>query len=524
MRNVNFRVLIFLLHATLVFTFKCFGQTFDDYVREGRAFLAAQNPSNAMVRFNKAATIQPGNETVQVLLGGSRLLLLVNDAEVQQLLNRSQFDRTGRNIYKWESKPSLETNGLPIVDRTLSASDVSGMLAKKVSDVITSSATNFSNVRSTNFLITLTKLETSNVAVNIDYGDVQFIKSILFAVKANFLLFNTFDLPFNWGQINDLYKADRLSIEKYLSVYPDALKSVNAETRSEALASLIQACYSYFAASDFIRIRPIKSERLFSFDADSLKAEENFYSDVARLRSSLESPTLVSSASNESVYIGPVFDPDFSIRNLIPKFRDNNIVLGSWPDRSFRGIVKERPESEVLEILSPILPSDTETRIGVSHKIEPIVMLGNSLKIGVPASPGFVFSVEKTENLKDWVIVTNIISGSSNIALIEAAPSTSKTIFYRFRNLNNSGICHGVVSMAKTGKPVQNASVCVSGMGITRCVNTDDFGRFVLVSNETYEYDSWWSVEVSINGVVRGWKGFQREVGKMPVVKIEINN
>jgi hypothetical protein len=393
-----------LLNTTHVFTSQCFGQTFDDYVREGRAFLVAQNPSNAMVRFNKAAAIQPGNETVQVLLGGSRLLVLADDAEVQQLLNRLQFDKTGRKIYKWESKPSLETNGFPIVDRTLSASNVSEVLAKKVGAVISSSTTNFSNVRSTNFFITLTKLETSAVAVNIDYGDVQFIKSILFAIKANLLMFNTFNLPFNWGQINDLYKSERLSLDKYLSVYPDALKTVNGETRSEALASLTQACYSYFAASEFIRLRPLKSERLFSFDAASLNAEENFYSDVARLRSSLESPTLFSSTSKESVYLGPVFDSSFSIRHLFPEVRDNNIVLGSWPDRSFGGIVEERSESEIFNILSPILPTDSETRIGVSHKIEPIVMLGNSLKIGVPSSPGFVFSVEKTENLKDWVI------------------------------------------------------------------------------------------------------------------------
>lgn len=524
MRSVNLKWLMVLLNVLLVLTSNCFGQTFDDYVREGRAFLAAQNPSNAMVRFNRAAAMQPTNETVQVLLGGSRLLVLADDAEVQQLLNRSQFDKTGRNIYKWESKPSLETNGLPIVDFTLSASNVSGLLAKRVSDVITSSATNFSNIRSTNFFITLTKLETSNVAVNIDYGDVQFIKSIIFAVKANLLLFNTFNLPFNWGQINNLYKSDRLSIDKYFSLYPDALKTVNGGTRDEALASLTQACYSYFAASEFIRLRPLKSERLFSFNSDSLKSEENFYADVARLRSSLESPTLFSSTSKESVYLGPVFDPSFSIRNLAPEFRDDNIVLGSWPDRSFGGIVKERSESEFFDILSPILPNDSKTKIGVSHKIEPIVMLGNSLRIGVPASPGFVFSVERTENLKDWIIVTNIISGNSKIALTEAVPSTDKTVFYRFRDLNKFGICYGSVSIAKTGKPVQNASVCVSGAGFTKCVNTDDSGRFVLVSNEIYENRSWWNVEVSINGVIRGWKGFEREVGKMPFVKIDINN
>jgi hypothetical protein len=525
MRNINLKVLIVLLNLSFVLISNCFGQTFDDYVREGRAFLAAQNPSNAMVRFNKAATIQPSNETVQVLLGASRLLVLVNDVDFQQLLNRSQFDKAGRNIYKWQSKPSLETNGLPIVDRTLTASNVFWVLAKKVCDVISLSATNFSNVRSTNFFITLTKLETSSVAVNVDYGDVQFIKSILFAIKANLLLFNTFNLPFNWEQINNLYESERLSIEKYLSVYPDALRTVNGETRSEALVSLIQACYSYFAASEFIRLRPLKSERLFSFDADLLKAEEDFYSDMARLRSSLESPTLFSSTSTESVYLGPIFESSFSIRHLAPEFRDDNIVLGSWPDRSFGGIIEERSESEFFEILSQILPSESKTtRVGVSHKIEPIVMLGNSLKIGIPASPGFVFSVEKTENLKDWVIVTNIISGSSEIVFTEVAPSTAKTIFYRFKNLNDSGICHGVVSMAKTGKPVQNASVCVSGAGFTKCVNTDDSGRFVLVSNESYKYHSWWNIEVSINGVVRGWKGFERGVGKMAFVNIDINN
>jgi hypothetical protein len=524
MKRVNIKVLTVLLNATLIFVSKCVGQTFDDYVREGRAFLAAQSPSNAMVRFSRAAAIQPSNEAAQVLLGGSRLLVLADDPEVQQLLNRSQFDKNGRNIYKWESKPTLETNGLPVADRTLSASMVSGVLAGKVCDFISASATNFSNVRSTNFFITLTKFETSNVAVNIDYGDVQFIKSILFAAKANLLLFNTFNFPFTWGQINDLYKSDRFSIEKYLSVYPDALKTVNGGKRIEALASLTQACYSYFAASEFIRLRPAKAERLFSFDADSLRAEENFYSDVARLRSSLESPTLVSGTSNESVYLGPVFDPNFSVRNLVPEFRDNNIVLGSWPDRSFGGTLKERSESEVFDILSPLLPSDRETKIGVSHRIEPIVIIGNSLKIGVPASPGFVFSVEKTENLKDWVIVTNIISGNAKIALTETAPSTAKTIFYRFRNLNDSGICHGVVSNAKTGKPVQNASVCISGAGINRCTTTDEFGRFAVVSNVSYDYTTWWNVEVSINGVVRSTQGFSREVGRMPFVKIDISN
>ena len=187
MRNINLKVLMVFLNLSFVLISNCFGQTFDDYVREGRAFLAAQNPSNAMVRFNKAATIQPSNETVQVLLGASRLLVLVNDVDFQQLLNRSQFDKAGRNIYKWQSRPSLETNGLPIVDRTLTASNVFWVLAKKVCDVISLSATNFSNVRSTNFFITLTKLETSSVAVNVDYGDDQFIKSILFAKTTVYL-------------------------------------------------------------------------------------------------------------------------------------------------------------------------------------------------------------------------------------------------------------------------------------------------------------------------------------------------
>ena len=216
MKNLNRNALFFLFQLTLLFASDCLGQTFDDYVREGRAFLAAQNPSNAVIRFSKAAAIRPRDETVQVLLGGSRLLLLVDDPEVQQLLNRSQFDKTGRNIYDWESEQQFATNELPIMDRTLTVSNVSTVLAKKVCDVISLSASNFSNVKSTNFFMTLTKQETSRVAVDVDYGDVQFMKSILYALKSSLLLFNTVNFPLNWGQINDSYKSESLSIEEYL--------------------------------------------------------------------------------------------------------------------------------------------------------------------------------------------------------------------------------------------------------------------------------------------------------------------
>ncbi|HEY0551034.1 MAG TPA: hypothetical protein VGF13_15625, partial [Verrucomicrobiae bacterium] len=104
------------------------GQSADALVAEGRAFLVAQDLTNATARFASAVSLAPFNHQANVLFAATRLLTLAEKPAGKVLLDKLGFTPTNRSIYAWTATVPMDTNGVPFAPTNMSASELTGFL------------------------------------------------------------------------------------------------------------------------------------------------------------------------------------------------------------------------------------------------------------------------------------------------------------------------------------------------------------------------------------------------------------
>lgn len=106
----------------------------------------------------------------------------------------------------------------------------------------------------------------------------------------------------------------------FLADFPNFFGDTAFITRSESKVALTRACRAYLEASELIRSRPANQPCLFSFSNSNNGSESRFYSNVAAIISSLESPTRIPLLEDFTVFTGPVFYDQFKSQNFLPAF------------------------------------------------------------------------------------------------------------------------------------------------------------------------------------------------------------
>ena len=143
-------------------------QTADDYVRQGRAFLAVTDLIAANRCFSNAVARSPNHPIANVLYAPTRLLTLPYQHPTGDLLTRLGFPDSGRSIYNWTAAVVIDIHGVPFVPTGVSASEFTAVLRTNILLAVVGAEANLAKVTDTNFTLALSASETRVADVTLE--------------------------------------------------------------------------------------------------------------------------------------------------------------------------------------------------------------------------------------------------------------------------------------------------------------------------------------------------------------------
>jgi tetratricopeptide (TPR) repeat protein len=479
--------------ASLIAGFLCWNasaQTADDWVSQGRSYLAAHDITDANASFAQALALDPNHKNANALYAITRLLVLPSQPAGSNFLTRIGFPIAGRNIYNWVSVPPKDTNGLWLAPNGVNANEFTAQLRTNALPVVSSAIGNLAAITDTNFTISLTSSETAITDVTVDYGDLKLIQAGLYALEYSIYMLHAQNLDAQLTALRALYTNGVLSVGHVLSDYPQLFTFATTNDLQAASAAFINAVNNYMTASRYIRSRPPGAVRLFNYDEKSAKSEAGFRLTLQDLKNSLEyEPQFLALDPDLMVDMTVHFSGDTSWRSLLPKFDGNAIELGSLPDETFGGLIYGLTREDVESYLSGefiMLP------VGYA----PLASSGGTV-LSFATLRRHYYALEASTNLVDWQVTTVFTASNAVSTLIDS--QTASTRFYRLRDLTGFLAFAGVVSDQNTGLPIAGAQVLSVRDGTTTF--TDANGQFLL--NTTLSVSSWWTwdeLKVSATG------------------------
>lgn len=478
------RILVSLIAGLLCRSL--FAQTADDFVTQGRSYLAARNITAANTNFAQALALVPSHETANALYAITRMLVLPSQPAGSNFLSRIGFPVTGRNIYAWDSAAPKDSNGLLLAPNGLNANEFTAQLRTNVLPAMAGAIGNLSAITDTNFTISLTSGETAITDVTVDYGDLKLIQASLYGMEYLIYTLNAQNLDTQLTAVRALYTNGALSAGQMLSDYPKLFTFSTTNDLQAACAAFTNAVNTYFKASAFIRSRPAGVVRLFNFDQLSAKDEGYFRLTLQDLKDSLiAGPQMLFLDPDLVVDMSSQFDNPATWRSLLPKFDGNAIELGSFPDVTFGGVIFGLGTEDVEGYLSHYLKM-------LPVGSPPELLNANTVNLAFTTLRNHYYALEVSTNLLDWQEVADF-TASNAISVCTDSPRSSGG-FYRLRDDTGFMAFSGVVLDQTTSLPIAGAQVQSLYDGIT--VFTDSKGQFYL---HTTLPTSWYSDELEIN-------------------------
>ena len=285
--------------------------TVDEYITQGRGQLLEQTVSGVLAAhatFQEAQTAYPGNETINVLLACTRFLDLAfrndggNTDTVAELLGLYGIYFSGNSLEMLNLVIPEDDDGNLVLPVTApSGETVRAFLAGPFLDAINASLNNLASVTTQSFKIILpaSELYTDSVAgdldVEIDYGDILFLRAMLEGLRSLVLTISAYDFNVDVRLAFSLQGNLKLLMDRYqdfLNLLPTATTSGNGAAQlAEAENALAAAINTYLAASEHIRndidTEP-GAEELITIDFEELSEEQRFRVNLAELQSSLQ--------------------------------------------------------------------------------------------------------------------------------------------------------------------------------------------------------------------------------------------
>jgi hypothetical protein len=468
-------------------------QTADDWVSQGRSYLAARDITDANASFAKALVLNPNHKNANALYAITRLLVLPSQPAGSNFLTRIGFPAAGRNIYKWNSVPPKDANGLWIAPNGVNANEFTAQLRTNVLSVVSGAVGNLAAITDTNFTISLTSSETAMAGVTVDYGDLKLIQAGLYSSEYLIYTLNAQNLDAQLTAIRSLYTNGALSAEQVLSSYPQLFTFATTNDLQAARAAFTNAVNCYMSASAFIRNRPPGEVRLFNYDNESAKEEGDFRLTLQDLENSLVlGPQILAVDYDLAVDMTPQFSGSTTWRSLLPKFDGNAVELGSLPDETFGGLVYGLSLGEVEGYLGNYL-----TMLPVGRA--PSFLSGNALGITFTTLSGHNYVLEASTNLLDWQMATNFTATDTDSTFVDMPNAGTSKRFYRLRDDTGFMAFSGVVLDQTTGLPIAAAQIYSDWDGTS--TYTDANGQFYL---RTSLPSSWGEDELTISATGYG--------------------
>ncbi len=464
-------------------------QTADEWVAQGRTDLTTQDLTDANAAFTQALALSPTNETANVFYAITRLLVLPSQPAGSNFLTRVGFPVAGRNIYDWTSKLPKDTNGVVLAPAGVNADEFTAQLRTNVLLAVSGAISNLAAITDTNFTLDLASNETSMTAVTVDYGDLKLIQAGLCGAEYLIYTLNAQNLSAQLSDLRALYTSGILSASRVLADYPQLLTFATTSDLQSARAAFINGVNAYMIASAFIRSRPTNEVRLFNYDQVQASSEGDFRLTLQDLENSLAlGPQWLAVDPNLAVDASPQFVGDTTGRSLLPKFDDNAIELGSFPDLTFGGVIYGLTEDQVEGALShrfAMLP------VGAM----PMLSASNTVNLAFTTLTGHYYTLEASTDLVHWQNITNFVA-TGNVTLLVDSPATSER-FYRLQDDAGFLAFFGVVLDLNTGLPIAGARVLSVGDGTTTF--SDITGQFFLLTTLPASSSYWNFDELDIS-------------------------
>lgn len=370
-------------------------QTADDYVSQGRGFLAATNLTAAHSRFSTAVTLSPTHQTANVFYAATRLLVLPYQAPGSNFMNRLGIPVAGRDIYNWTARPPVDTNDVPLAPSHVNANELTAILRTNVLTACQEAGASLAKVTDTNFILNLTSNETRMASVTMDYGDIQMLRAMLHAAEYFAYTAYSWNLDAQLSAIRALYTSDQLSIERVLMDYPNLLSFSSTNDLLAAQAAFQKGVEQYLDASRIIRSRSTNITRLFNYDPSKAQDEEKFRLTINDLKRSLVDAIPLSVDTNYTVFLSAQFNGSHPLRSFLPVIRENGFALETLPDPTFGGLIYGIAKQDIEEVLAEhLLPIPT---MAPAHRIN-----RGEIQFPINVAKGRGYVVQVSTNLLNW--------------------------------------------------------------------------------------------------------------------------
>lgn len=332
-----------------------------DNLSQGREYLKNTNYLAANLCFSNAVAAAPSDPTANVLWAVTRVLTVPDQPAGSNFLNRLGFSSKGRVLGDWTAQATQDSSGFPTVASGMNFKEAGELVRTNIIPILAAAETNLARVTDTNFQLTLSASETRTVEVTLDYGDILMARAIGQGMQFGGYFLASQNVDALVSTIESLAKKDQLTIQLLLKNYPKALTFNNTSDMSGAKAAFQKGVDLYLAASKFIRNRPSNVTRLFNFDPENADEEEAFRQTLSDLVASLDTPTVLTRNTNNTVSLSKFFAADYTLRSFLPSFTNNAFIYGSLPDPTFGGIFMGLSRSDIEGKLMEKIPAELVT-------------------------------------------------------------------------------------------------------------------------------------------------------------------
>ncbi|MCK4817854.1 hypothetical protein KA005_18935, partial [bacterium] len=190
-----------------------FADSVEDKITEGRNYLAAHDLVNANNSFEQALTLDSAHPVANFFYSVTRLLATVYGPEFNDLLDRLGVSAAGRDIYGWTAYFQRDAqDNIILPSDSPTSGEMVAFLTTVLMPEIDGAIGNLPYVNQT-FNLLLSPAETPcGETLEVDYGDVAFYQSLLYALKSLILGIDSYDLDVDIDDILDKSQNDTFSI------------------------------------------------------------------------------------------------------------------------------------------------------------------------------------------------------------------------------------------------------------------------------------------------------------------------
>ena len=445
-----------------------YGQTCEEHIAAGRTALSRTNIVLAKTHFAAAATQCPERDDARFLHALTRVLAIPSEPAGSNFLNRLGLPSLGRSIFRWNAWVPSDTNGVWLAPVGVNANEAVAMIRTNILPTIAAAGADLASITDLNFLLTLSETETTVTELTVDYGDVLMLRALLHASEYLGYTVQSWNFDVQLSALRALYDGGMLSMQQVLANYPDLFTFTTTNDLVLARNAFQTAIDSYYDASAFIRTREHNLQRLFSYDFEMADDEERFRCILASVRASLQSPTVLCTASNYTLHLGRLFDGQTSLRDLLPMFAANRPVVGTWPDSTLGGIVYGLSDIAIEGMIGRFTPM--AVMLSSAGMLPPNRFISEFRTL-----PDRVYALEYSTNLRNWSEISRFFSEGGTYGFVDTG--TAEFRYYRLIEVYRYYRLSGQVVNGCSGQPVAGALLQVT-YPLAAYETTDLDGRF----------------------------------------------